>query len=645
MALLDTTWYVNYGDGSTTGYYASTKWAATTAKTVGNLVRQNAAPAVGSERIFVCIIAGTTLSSEPTWVLTRGAKTAEAAGPTWMECSGQPALCGDAANTVSWVALKAATAAAVLGQIVKDAAGTHAFICTTAGTISASEPAWNTSAVGNTTTDTSATWTYLGLISSFTVWGAPHGRLKNVFGTSWAAAGNTIFVGDNHAETAASATAITSVGTLGAPCFVLCMDHTVAAPTVSNLKTTATIATTGANSIQLGGSLYCYGVTFTAGNSSSAATVSLGTATSASQRYDSCTFKTGATASSNSILVGPAAGAYGYYELNACNFGFAATSHVINLSGGVLMRNCSLTGATIPTTLFNGGTAGAGVNWLEGCDWSAVTGALTGTNNAGTLVFKNCKLNASATFGTPATTGQVSVINSDSGGASYRNELYDFAGTQTVDTSIVRTGGASDGTTPQAWKIATTANALWPLPFEANAVGLWNVTTGANVAVTIECVWNAAAVPNNDDIWMDLEYMGTSGNPLGVWNYGSKATPISANSALTASTQGWDSQAATRANSQAYALGAAIKVSDNAGRVFFCTTAGTSAGSEPGGYASAVDGGSVTDGTAVFRAGVRFKLTATLSSPQPQYPGLIYSYIRAAKASAAFWVDPLMTLG
>src|SRR6185369_16090267 len=94
MALVDTVWYCN-----SVGYAAVTARPQNTAVAAGVLRRQFTAPAVGSERVFVCIIAGTTANvTDATWVLTRGAKTTDGTA-TWMECTGQAALNGGVAFT------------------------------------------------------------------------------------------------------------------------------------------------------------------------------------------------------------------------------------------------------------------------------------------------------------------------------------------------------------------------------------------------------------------------------------------------------------------------------------------------------------------------------------------------------------------
>ncbi len=75
--------------------------------------------------------------------------------------------------------------------------------------------------------------------------------------------------------------------------------------------------------------------------------------------------------------------------------------------------------------------------------------------------------------------------------------------------------------------------------------------------------------------------------------------------------------------------------------MFFCTTAGTTAGSEPAGYATAVDGGSVTDNTAVFRAATRQKLSVTIT---PQLKGFLHARVMLAKASTTIYVDPKLAV-
>ncbi len=122
------------------------------------------------------------------------------------------------------------------------------------------------------------------------------------------------------------------------------------------------------------------------------------------------------------------------------------------------------------------------------------------------------------------------------------------------------------------------------------------------------------------------------------------ADALQAGATVTASTQAWDATA-TRANTTVYALGNIIKLASNVGRVFVCTTAGTSAGSEPAGYASAVDGGSVTDGTAVFRAAWRQKATVTFT---PAMKGVVRARANTALASSTpggiVYFDPKLTI-
>ena len=150
---------------------------------------------------------------------------------------------------------------------------------------------------------------------------------------------------------------------------------------------------------------------------------------------------------------------------------------------------------------------------LEALDLSQLTSSLfahgSGFSSIGSLTVKDCKLNASATVTQPTNTGMVvQLVRSDSAGTSYKSARYAYEGIETTETSITHVGGAVDPAgQAQSRKIVTSANAQWLRPFEAEPYAIWNTTTGANVTVTVYGTINAGAVPNNDDIWMEVEYL------------------------------------------------------------------------------------------------------------------------------------------
>ena len=67
-------------------------------------------------------------------------------------------------------------------------------------------------------------------------------------------------------------------------------------------------------------------------------------------------------------------------------------------------------------------------------------------------VLRNCKLDASIAIVTGTHPGPggavVDLINCDSGDTNYRFAHHDYMGSMVQETTIARTGGASDGTTP-----------------------------------------------------------------------------------------------------------------------------------------------------------------------------------------------------
>lgn len=58
-------------------------WAATTAYNVGDIIRPLASP---NGHLYMCVAAGTTGGTEPTWIIGRGATQPSDGTVTWVEC-------------------------------------------------------------------------------------------------------------------------------------------------------------------------------------------------------------------------------------------------------------------------------------------------------------------------------------------------------------------------------------------------------------------------------------------------------------------------------------------------------------------------------------------------------------------------------
>ena len=406
------------------------------------------------------------------------------------------------------------------------------------------------------------------------------------------AAGDDFWVAHNHAETAGAAKTHTSPGTAAAPCRVICVNSAGSVPPVSaDLATTGTVTTTGNFAMTFAGYAYCYGLTFSAGSgNSSAAHININTAAAGQWDFHSCKLVLGSTNNAPNIIAGSGTIVNVQTQWVNTTVQFGATGQSITTNGSRFIWRgtaSAIAGATFPTNLFE--SAGFGFNVLvEGVDLSALTSGKTlaaAQNVAGKTHFRDCKLGSSVTIAaTPAGPGAAETIltNCDSGDTVYRAEKYSYMGTETTETTIILTGGASNGTTGFAKKIVTTANAKPLLPFEALPIKFWNETTGSAITVTLQGIWGGGAVPNNNDIWVEAAYLGTSGFPLASFISDGLADPIA-------------------------------------------TAAGQDAG-------SGTWGGSTT----------KFKLNVTFT---PAEKGEIWLYVKAGAASSTFYIDskPVVT--
>ena len=389
------------------------------------------------------------------------------------------------------------------------------------------------------------------MVGNFTGGQAPHARIANASAASWWVAGNTIFVGDNHAESQATALTINptlSQGTIGK---IICHNHSGSYPPASaDLRATATVSTTAAVALNLTatiGSLYVYGLTFAIGfGASVTALMTIGNANS-SHYYDNCVFKIATTIAGQFMDILGAAGG-GAIVWNNCQVSFAATGQFIHINHGFFTwQNTGqvlASGSSVPTALINQHVAGYACSvTLEALDLSQVTTVFgIAFTEVGNWIVKDCKLSASALFSTPLGSGlTVQYVRTDGGATAYKSTRYNYEGSETTETSITRVGGAADPTgQAQSRKIFTTANSQWVRPFKAEPYAVWNPTTGGNVTGKVYGVSNGSARPRNDGIWMDVEYLGWASFPIGTVVNTTVANLLSADAAVASDASTWN---------------------------------------------------------------------------------------------------------
>lgn len=379
-------------------------------------------------------------------------------------------------------------------------------------------------------------------------------------GLATAGAGGTCYVSQAHAGSYAGTITYTTGGTLASPVKVICGNDGADPPT--SLATTATESTSG-NGFAFTGSAYFYGITFTSTYAITQAwEICAGYTAPYDQTFEQCAFNAGA---------GNAGGMYsGYSSASANDKGSrlvlknctiklpastAATFTLYNTNmtwvGGSFVTN-----STLPNYLFTPASGGFNpIVKVIGVDLSALSGkTLVNSGNAATgsnIQFINCKLPASITLSTtPQSANQrVALYNSDSGDTNYRMEIQTYAGAFYSETTLVRTGGASDGTTTLSWKAVTNANAEFPhMYLESDPIYVWNSSTGSSKTLTIELLHDSVTNLTDQEVWLDVAYAGTSGFPIASFN--DIDNPLSSESDLSTSSETWTTTGMSNPNKQ-----------------------------------------------------------------------------------------------
>lgn len=377
------------------------------------------------------------------------------------------------------------------------------------------------------------------------------------------AAGDNIFLSKFHAESTNAAVGINSAGTPANPVKIISVDDAAEPPTTPSAG--ATITTTGNFGITFTGSNYVYGVTFDAGTGASgtAATITCNATTGAASIFENCTFRMNTTSGSQ-IIQAITNGSSPTTQViwKNCHVKTSHVSQAIAAGRGkfVWEGGSLLAGSSVPTGLFRGGNQAfsnteiliSGVDLSNGGTGMVIFHTTTG---GGRWIIRNCKLPAGWTgslLGVPTLGCRAEMYNCDSGDTNYRLWIEDYCGSIKSETTLIRTGGASDGTTGFSWKMGTSANvSAYAAPLISPELpAVWNTTVGSAVTVTVDVIHDSLTALKDDEIWLEVQYLGTSGFPLSSFISDAKADVLATAVSQDASAATWTTTGMTNPNEQ-----------------------------------------------------------------------------------------------
>lgn len=416
------------------------------------------------------------------------------------------------------------------------------------------------------------------------------------------AAGDTIYLSQDHNEDSSANITATFAGTLGNPVRIIAANDGAEPPTA--VAATATISTSGgSNSIGFYGSIYCYGLNVQSASGVVNSPITLNdyaVVAGVRQVWENCVLNVRGTGSASYLVIvssGAANQRAGHVVLKNTNVGFVSQSCGIYVMGQLFWNGGAvLSGSSAATAIFgfgeNNGRGGRAT--ISGVDLSALASSVNiffaQRMHAGTQIIRNCKLPSG--WSGSLITGTIDNINvrcemynCDSGDTNYRLWVEDYCGSIKHDSGVYL--DASDGTTGISWKMVSSPNSRYPVAdLRSPEIVRWNETTGSAITATVEVVLDSATALNDDDCWLEVQYLGTSGYPLGSFINDCKADVLATAAAQDSSSATWT-------------------------------------------------------GTGGFSNEQKRKLSVTFT---PQEKGYIHAVVCLAKASTTVYVDPLLTV-
>lgn len=527
-------------------------WATITPYALGaRRLSTGTVPALGIH--FEVTTAGTSDVAEPGWNTAVGGTTTDGT-VTWTTRGSANTWVGATAYVVG-DRVVATTAASAADQVL-----VHE--CTTGGTSGAGEPDW-TNTVAGTTTDNTVTWT----TRQATSWNNAHifiARL-NAAATSAPAAGDTLFIGDEHNETTAAAITIILRGTSASPLRVLCVNDTGDPASPTTPATTGQISTTGASTITFSSAtdFTLDGMTIRSGSAANASSISFHNTSVTPSAFilRNCSLILNNTNDASFIALslatlGPSRGNAEWVNV-VVTFGSvvqAIQTRDINFKWS---ETLSAVLGTVPTLLISPQVA-SGTIVLESLDLSAiVTGKSVMSFVAGghQALIRNCRIGVGGAFsaGThPGFDGGTSTflnVNDDND-SSVIFSRSGPGGSMFQETTVRRTGGANNGVEAFSWEVTSSSGASFHTPLVSFPIRMWNTIIGSPKTVTVEIIRDSATNLTDAQIWLEVEYLGNAAFSNSLIARDSAANSLATGVDQTASTATWVTTGLTNPNRQ-----------------------------------------------------------------------------------------------
>lgn len=334
--------------------------------------------------------------------------------------------------------------------------------------------------------------------------------------------GDVIYVDQGFTETLSAATTYTFANNVA----VICSNDTTNEPpqTLGIMGDSNWIGASSSSSysITLAGAykVYLYGMTFrTAGTST--VNITIGSTDGAHFEIENCYLWNGNTGTPSVQFGSPGSSVNGFVLLRNCTIRSAKTTHSVTCNCVIVIDGGSYVVDVVPTEVFKATSRGAYVT-ISGFDFSAITTTLVASQSGAPAiyVFDNCKrasgVNVLATQ-SPANKGsaQVWMYNCSDSDQHYQFSHHDAFGSTLVETGIYANDGAQyDGTNYCSWKITSTENCSYYTPYVSQWIDCYHSGTSA-ITPYLEILRDGSTTAYQDDeVWVEFSYQGTSGYPL-----------------------------------------------------------------------------------------------------------------------------------